>query len=219
MPQNRNTQSGSVLVYILIGVALFSMVMFSVTRGNNTSTTTMSKAQAKTTATEIIDYSNAVSSAVQKLISKGCSENEISFERVGSASFQNPNSPSTGDKKCWVFDVNGGNIRKSFTFSQGFIGSTDIPGIGTNCSNASCGELYLLIVLTGGSSEAICQEINRNLGNSLQLVSSTWNVVDNPGFTGTFTYHAGNNIFKGLSAACYKQSSTSYFFYHVLLAR
>lgn len=98
-----SSQSGNVLIYTLIGIVLFAAVMFSISKNNDDSSGLALKGNAKLEAQQILDYSRKVESGVQKLLAKGCSESQISFENSLVTGYANPNSPSAGDRRCWVF--------------------------------------------------------------------------------------------------------------------
>ena len=176
MPLNRaSSQSGNVLIYTLIGIVLFAAVMLSLSKGNSNSSGIASKGSSKLQAQQILDYADTMEKAVQKLVLKGCSENQISFESPQDTNYSNANSPSSGDKRCWVFDPAGGNaqykkpnpdwldpsithpIKGDFRIT----GQNRMPDIGTTDSTASSAELLYVIPFL---KKEICVEINNITG-------------------------------------------------------
>ncbi|MFA5592904.1 MAG: hypothetical protein WC989_06295 [Micavibrio sp.] len=100
-------QSGGVLVWILIAVALFAALSYAMMRdgGTGTAARTMTDAQARLLASEIISYGNAVRQAVQKLEIRGCTDLQISFENSVVAGYENGT-----DTICQVFHPAGGGL-------------------------------------------------------------------------------------------------------------
>lgn len=82
--------------------------MFALNRSGQVSTSIATKGLAKASAADVQEYSRMVGSAVDMLLSRGCSQSEISYE-TPSGSNSNPKAPS--DKRCHVFNIAGGNIR------------------------------------------------------------------------------------------------------------
>lgn len=107
MPQN-NKQSGNVFIIILIGIFLFSALMYTFSKSANQSTGNVTKQQAKIIAQEIISYASLVEGAVDRIRRNGCSETEISFDNAVVAGYSNPDSPP--DKHCNIFEPEGGKI-------------------------------------------------------------------------------------------------------------
>jgi hypothetical protein len=101
-------QSGSVLIYIFVGIVLFGGLMFALNRSGQVSTSVATKGLAKASAADLQEYSRMVGSAVDMLLSRGCSQSQISYETPAGANI-NTNAPS--DKHCHVFNIAGGNIR------------------------------------------------------------------------------------------------------------
>jgi hypothetical protein len=100
------SQQGSALVYILIAVILFAAVVVTFTRGQDTASIQMDQRTARVTATEILSYAQNVKSTVDKLISNGCSETEISFENTIDATYT-----FVTRNECKVFQRTGGKLR------------------------------------------------------------------------------------------------------------
>jgi len=76
-----DAQGGSVLILILVAIGLFAALSYVMLRegGTGAAARTMSDAQARLAAAEIIAYGDALASAVQRLRLRGCSENEFDF--------------------------------------------------------------------------------------------------------------------------------------------
>lgn len=104
-----NDQSGNVLFYILIAVALFGALGFAVSgmlrSGNDTS---LSSEQAKLAASEIIDYGRKLKQAVKyHQISFGCGDEDISFENNASSAYDHD---PAADDDCKIFEGNNATV-------------------------------------------------------------------------------------------------------------
>ncbi len=177
-----NPQSGSVIVWILVAVALFAALNYAVSYSSRSGGAQISSEQAKLAATEILDYGHAIRNAVQTLQINGCNDTEISFDQAIVSGYSNPNSPS--DNSCHVFHPNGGGLSYQalqddwldglatsqaathygtwYTNGGAWITGLGIDGSGSACATAvqDCREL-----LTGVPfiKEEICKEINKKL--------------------------------------------------------
>lgn len=173
-----NSQSGSALIYIFIGIALFSALIFIISRGSNQNTSQLTEQKGKISAVSIIDYSRSLEGAVQKLISNGCSENEISFDVPPYTA--NPNSNAPSDKHCHVFHSNGGKLNANASgLSWTFSSNAAFPNQGT-----SAGELGAYL---GGLDTTTCQKINDTLNNGLTVSTSFTGTIYSSTFAGTYT--------------------------------
>lgn len=207
MLQNKQAQSGSVFVYILVGVILFSMVMFAFTRGNNTSTTVMSKAQAKTAATEIVESLKTIQAGTQKLISKGCSENELDFgntvwQKNDNAYANADNSNARSDGSCALFKFSGAGVTPT-VFTNGMT-----PSDGVSTSPKSGHSYIRAIQVTGFGSDGasgtasandiVLSNPSINIDTCLEINKIT-NVTNPSGSppVGTITGSTVNNLVTG----------------------
>ncbi len=79
MEQKNNKERGSVIFIILIAVALFAALSFATTRGMRGGESGVEKEQAKLLATEIIQYTNSLQTAIQMMQIDGVNDEDISF--------------------------------------------------------------------------------------------------------------------------------------------
>lgn len=106
----RVRENGNLFFYILLGVALFGALAYTVSRGmRGNNVATMSKRKAGLVATDIITYAQKVERAVSNLRRKGCSETEFNFNPSSVNYYTNANAPIDGS--CDVFTTSGENIR------------------------------------------------------------------------------------------------------------
>lgn len=101
--------SGNVLFLILIAVALFAALSYAVTQSSKGGGGNISRDKAKLIASEIVQYATQMEQTISrmKLINK-CADTQISFENSVVAGYINANAPA--DKRCHVFDANGGGL-------------------------------------------------------------------------------------------------------------
>ncbi len=171
------SERGSALIYVFVGVALFGVLMFVFSRGGNQSSSSFSNQTDNISASSLVNESRALESAVQKLLSNGCSESEISFDVPPYTGNPNPSAPS--DKHCHVFHTSGGRLNAaSFNTNWKFSSNALFPNSGT-----AKGELAAYI---DGIDEKTCQKINENLKNGLTLPSFA-GAIYTAIFDGTYT--------------------------------
>jgi hypothetical protein len=231
-PHRPSRQSGSVLFYVLIGVALFAALSFAVAqmmRGGGQAPTELKTAAAS----GVLQYADTVRTAVRAMQINGIDVNKICFDNAGwgnsdydfAACSDAANKVFDSDGGAVIWEKNTGDAHNSNSWL--FTGANGIKGIGTTCGNASCADLKM--VLSGLSADT-CLEINRQLG------------IDNPGgnpptdagydqtpFTGTYTatatddIGAGNAALENQPAGCFKTTAApaagQYVFYRVLISR
>lgn len=100
-------QNGNALWFILIAIALLGLLTMSLSKGsNNNDSGDFERNQI--VANDILAYAKSMENAVQFLLSRGCSENDISFENTFVSGYTNPNAPT--DNSCHVFHVNGAGM-------------------------------------------------------------------------------------------------------------
>lgn len=107
--KQRNTEKGSALFIILIGIVLFAALSFVVAqmfRGQSSTNLTREKVQLS--ASEMLEYANGLRAAVQNMkISNGCTDTDISFENAIVTGYAH--SPATRDA-CMIFNQSGGGM-------------------------------------------------------------------------------------------------------------
>ncbi len=109
-------QSGNALIFILIAIALLGLLTVTLSRSSDSTNDTGDFEQNQIAASEILSYAKSIENAVQMLLVRGCSENELSFwhdsdgngTEDGSDNYYNDESPT--DRSCHVFDVAGAGM-------------------------------------------------------------------------------------------------------------
>ena len=166
----RNThQRGIAIGPILFVVAILAVLASAIAAGSGSFNGDTSVVKAKAQATAILEYAHEVKFAVDRVLGKGCTDTEISFENPVVGGYINPNSPS--DKSCHVFDVNGGGIVWKGPPAQidlssvplgyrNYIFSGDSNHLGPYIPGTTSTDL---VIKLSGLSSNICNEI-MNLG-------------------------------------------------------
>ncbi len=242
---NKNAQRGNAVVVILIAIALFSALAFTFMRGAKTGQGNLTAGQAKTAATEIVQYGSAVEKTVNKLMSKQCSENQLTVQNASLAGYTNANAPV--DASCHIYGVGGGltysapqspwlDSTRSASAEYGhwgFIGSTLVLDVGAEtgvCSGREndCVELTMILPYV---KREVCIAINNllgiaNTGGEPPAETGYWMSK----FTGTFAMTWGmfgddvaSGPLRGHPAGCFYALSfpanNGYHFYSVVWAR
>ena len=242
-----NSQSGNVLFYILIAVALLAALSFAVSQSGRGSGKAISAERIKLAATEIIQYANALNAAVAQLQLRGCKDTEISFENnIVTTGYDNPNAPEDGF--CNVFSINGGGVQwrtpesdwidstiDSGEYNYGvffFTGGSCIEGVGrvtANCYSSDSTSTELLMALPY-LKEEICEAINEKLSLGFSSIpkdgNKAWSETGTNQFAGTYSNSPvviGNEApeLYNVTAACFEAGSypEGYAFYNVLIPR
>lgn len=233
-----SSESGAILLYILIAIGLIAALTAVMSRGERANESTLTDQQAKVAAQEIIDYSNTLANAVQKLRLRGCTDTQISFESAALA--EDYSNPNPGSDNCKVFSASGGSMNviamkpewldtnwsANGAFGKVFFSYPQcIDGVGSHedpCVENSTDLVFIALFL----KEEICIEMNKQLG-----IGSAG--ADPPGANSTSALFKGSysgslstlshEDINGKMAACVIDTAGStvgaYMFYQVLLAR
>lgn len=226
------TQSGNALFFVLIGIALFAALSFTVVRMSR-STSKMSTQDARLSAQQLLSFAEHMAGAVQGvMLQNGCTLSQVSFENSSVGGYLNASAPD----KCKVFDAAGGGrtyldpppeaidpgASDPLAGTYYFTGNTCVDGqgsgsIGSCASDGVANEELLLIVpfVTGETCDAVNQILKRpntptDAGSSFSGTKFTGSLND--GFALSATYPSG----------CYHSSggapAAGYHFYYVLQA-
>ncbi|MFA5592903.1 MAG: hypothetical protein WC989_06290 [Micavibrio sp.] len=248
LPLSRNRRStgqgGGVLVWILIAVALFAALSYAMMRdsGSGMAARTMSAAQARLAATEIVAYGSEMRRAVQKLRIRGCGETELDFGNTvwtrGTGALLHPpghndGAPATG---CSVFAPDDGGLQPKILPASYIVGvlapGSQAPGHGRIYRHAFPGlgqpdkeEISIAFLQLDAK---ICMKINELLGIPNPEDSAPQLSINEAG--NAYTYHGPfadtgiitdiTGVLGGKAAFCAEEQSTSsYSFRQVLLVR
>ena len=230
---SRKNESGNVMFYILIAIALLAALSFAISQSGRGSVSDVTADRQRLLVAEILDYADTVKKSVQILRLRGVAFSRLDFDVPALAGYDNA---SCTTDECLIFNVNGGGAvykqaSSSATVSAAdwiFTAANEVEEIGTTAGAASGADL--LMVLTPVKRE-ICLALNVRLG-----IANNGAGGDAPDdaeidlsipFTGTASYsktlgdEAGaTKLGPGHNAACFKDgASGNYIFYQVLLPR
>ena len=218
-----NTQSGNVLFYILIAVALLASLMFAVSQSGRGSAKQISEERARLIASEMIEYSNIIGAAISQLRLRGCDEDQINFDNNLVTGYTNTNAPTDGF--CDVFSVSGAGINISTPPEEAqpssphltdyrFVGSNIVPDI-----QNFAGELILITNVL----EAVCTQINELLNISPSTPAQDTNGFNTVKFVGNYSTAGAINGYDGELAACIESTggatANNFYYYKVLMPR
>lgn len=207
-----SSERGSALIYIFIGVVLFGILMFIFARGGQENTSVLNQQGQNISAAAIIDESRMLDQAVQKLLSNGCSESELSFDHAPYTANTNPAAPI--DKHCHIFHPDGAKLNAAaFNPHWVFSSLSAFPNAGTVAPE--------LAAYVDGVDKVTCQKINDLLKNGLTTPPTTTGAFFTATFDGTFTGTPINLVAAtNITAGCtYSSTATSYVFFKTLIIR
>ena len=79
MKQNRNTESGNALWFVMLGIVLLAALTIAVTRGSDSVEQSGDFERYRVQATDVMRYTKGIEQAVETMRARGISENDISF--------------------------------------------------------------------------------------------------------------------------------------------
>ncbi|MCB1556790.1 MAG: hypothetical protein KDJ15_05700 [Alphaproteobacteria bacterium] len=223
-------ESGNVIFYILLAVALLGALSFAVAQSDRGSITTITDDKARLYAGDFIAYGDTLAKAVTQMRLRGSS--------VAALSFAHPDAHADygtydSDPDNEVFNPAGGAViyaapEDDALDSAGavyeFLSDNEIEQVGTTCGAAACADL---IAALSGVKKPVCVAINDLLSvDNPSGDPPTDGGIDTTRFAGSFGYSktVGDEVssaaLEGKSAGCfYDSGSAAYVFYQVLLPR
>ncbi len=216
----QNSQSGNVIFYVLIVVALLAALSYAVTQSGRGNVSGIGKEKAKIYATEIIGYGNILSQAISQIRLRGYKDTEISFENSKVAGYANANCYDDG---CEIFHINGGAINWISPSSNANDGSEWLFSV-NGVTNIGTTSLDLVMILPN-IDIAVCQQINEKL-HGTTIIPQEEDSVTLSKFTGTYSGLAISDsgaAMDGNNAYCFEgnvaPAAGTYHYYQVLIAR
>lgn len=228
----------------MIGVLLFGALMFAFSRGARQGDNNLSEKKSVIVAQDILALAQKTERTVNRLLSRGCSESQLSFYNATHNPYNNAAAPT--DFSCHVFHSHGGGL--SFTppgplwYDNRFAthsGYGEIIFAGNaQMDNSGTQPLADLILWVPFVNPAVCQSLNKTLGLAAMPVFTQGPYAGHH-FSGSFTATWDNRVTPaGLNAACVQTNSDtnviasgpstvasnqtatgSYHFYQILHAR
>ena len=226
-----NCESGNVFFIIMIGIVMFAALMFTFSRGVRQGTESMSGREAELAASDIVAYGQKIQRGIERVISRGVSESDISFVNPVDTAYVNAGCL---DSKCQIFNPAGGavawknapsgaNNGELYFFGPNRVGTVD--GITKNIGTTARDLVIMLRV-----NPNICDSIN-GITSKLSTWKSSGPVNSTIRFTGDYTVAPATAISHdndpsqptagcfctGVGAACL--STDPHYFFNVLIAR
>lgn len=234
-------ESGSVLIYILLAIALFAALSFAVANIMRSGGGNPTREVMGLQSTDVIQYGDTLKRGVQSMRIRGVEDTQISFENPQLANYA-PHGSCSADG-CRVFQTAGGGIAyvsppddwlDSAGNGQPLHGEWFFP-TGTCVEDAGTGGAGCetdgednedLVAILPWVKKDLCIQINEKLGITNPAgepplaTGSAW-TAGNTRFTGTFT-EAAIIARSGETAGCLRGNGVpagTFFYYKVLLAR
>ncbi|PCJ97844.1 MAG: hypothetical protein COA45_09150 [Zetaproteobacteria bacterium] len=229
-------QSGNVLWFILLAVALLAFLTGIISRNTSSVEQTGNVEQARIKATAILRYAKSIETTVQNMLLNGISENDLDFVAI-SAAHDNTNCNSSD---CEVFNVAGGGLAyrtpaellSDTTHTDIWHISTEnrVYQFGCEGTNNRCTELLLL---AKNIPQSICLQINKILsitntgGDAPQILD----IQEGTAYTGTYSASINTSSIGGTNeapevqgkpAGCIHEFGSGqniYHFYQILIPR
>lgn len=249
MRQDNRGESGNVLWFILLAIALLAALTITITHFSDTTHQTGNREMARVQASQILRTAKGWQEAINQMQGREVSANDIDFDDPGLSGYANPNCTSDA---CKLFKPGGGgqtyappdtgwlDASQAARPSYGqwiFTGKLCVQGVGDvteaiggNCAaNGSAADDELTVLLPYVTM-SVCQELNTLLGLAGPGATPPMN-TDNPlaatRFTGVFAdgvnIVAGNAQLYQRPAGCLQNAgggiAQTYTFYDVLIAR
>lgn len=222
-------ESGNVMFYILIAVALLAALSYAVAQGSRASVQNLTEDRQRLLASEIIEYADTVKRAVQQLRLRGVAFNALEFDDPALTGYDNP---ACGAGDCMIFDPAGGAvIFKSASADAltapmpwAFIANNEIEMVGTTTGDAAGADL---LMVQPDLIREVCILINDLLGvaNPSGDPPVDTSVDTTVPFTGAVAYaqtvgdEASSAALSGRTAGCFREGAAAYHFYEVLIPR
>lgn len=231
----KNTESGNVLFYILIAVALLATLTIAVSQGGRGSANQISEERARLYAGEILEYANIMSSAVSQLRLRGVTDDLLCFDHTQWGADDYDHAGCT-DNFNRLFHPEGAGLEwvrpppeaMDTTASPDNLwhiyGDNEIENIGTTSGAAGSSDLILLV---DELSQNVCEQINQLLGHTEDGDSIPQDTgYGETRYIGAFAYsetivdEASGTALDGKSEGCFEDTTNNvYAFYKVLIAR
>ncbi|MCB1555701.1 MAG: hypothetical protein KDJ15_00120 [Alphaproteobacteria bacterium] len=230
MPHNNRSadhERGNAFLLIMLGIALFAALIFTVSQGTQEGTGNMTRRQAEIAAADILDYAQRLERGAQHLQARRISENNISFENDFVAGYSNANCSIS---RCKIFDADGGAVAwkaPPVGANDGsdwvFTGANYVKGLGAVADQTDAELLAILPNVT----RTLCAMLNEKLGidgiPQENADSATTKYQGSFATTPKLIEEGSGTALDGVRSACFEGDTSpaagTYHFYHVLLQR
>jgi len=190
--QKTQTESGNALIYVLIAIALFAALSFTLARQTDTSETgTLSDDRAELYATQMISYSAQIKLAIDQMLFTGANIGALDFTDPSDAAF---NSGTQKDRSNRVFHPEGGGVIKGRLDAMAVSESGTDPEAGWYLGRfnsvewtASAADDVILVAYQ--IREEVCAKINEKINGSSVIPTMNDSIkvvmIDDALYTGT----------------------------------
>ena len=229
-------ERGNALWFILVAIGLLGLLTVMLSRSGSNTNETGGYEQNVIAANEILSYAKNMENAVQGLLARDCSENELSFwhdsngDGIENASDNYFNTVSTRtDRSCHIFDVAGAGLTwdtpderwhdKNYDTEVwyddwNFTAASTVVNAGTTCNSKTCTDLVAVLSFI---NQNICLRLNElvNLDNPsgsppTENSSVSFNSNTNNFNGSNFTFQSGIDITaQKFHSGCIKATSLS----------
>ena len=232
---SRHRQSGNVLWFILLAVALIAMLTMVLSRSGSRTDQTGDIEQIRVKAGQILRTTKSIEAAIQDMRLRGVSENEISFENTStSTDYTNAKCSNTD---CRLFHVGGAGLSYTAPPSGAnngdewiFTGANNVGTTAGPMGTTAARSGNDLIMLLPNANTALCKQINRELGvGTAGTIPTDATGISTAAFTGTFVNSltildgdASPFELNNQTSGCFTDTNADpdvTYFYAVLLAR
>lgn len=233
---DHQNESGNVLFYILIAVALIAALSFAVANSTRGNIKQLNAERARLYATEIIEFANVIASAVSQIRLRGTDLSALCFDHAswGASDY---NHAGCGDDLNKIFHPSGAGLTWTQAPSEAMdltatpdnlwhiYGDNEIENVGTTCGAAACADLILIV---DELQLVVCQQLNDLLGvTDASTTPPTDSDFSETRYIGSFGYNetigdeAGGEPLDGKLTGCFQKTNApaEYVFYKVLVAR
>lgn len=219
-------QSGNVMWFVLLAVALLAALSITISRSTDTIEQNADLERARVMASEILRYTKNIEESIKQMSMRGISESDLCFD-APEWDHADYNYADCATPENRIFDAAGAGISfKNFVQASNwvFFGSHEVDGVGDADRNE-------LMVQAEIRSAYVCEQINRLVGVTNPdgpPVEDVYAPVLFIGDYGDAATGSGDNILgddtselSGKKAGCRADtdSPTNYYFYHVLIER
>lgn len=217
----RHSERGNAFFIVMVAVVLFGALMFTFSRGMRQGGANLTEKQAEIAASDTIAYAQTIERAVNRVLLRGYSETQLSFDNSFLSGYENANCT---EDRCRIFHPSGGAVKwqsppPGLNDGSNWIinGKNAIPDVGVHTTPD------LVLMLTGLSGQT-CLTINDTLGvpNPSGAPPEDGDSINKDLFTGTFA--AGTQIgssadLSEVRAACvwHKQPNPDDYIFYVTL--
>ncbi len=231
----RRSERGNVMIYILIGTALFAALGFAVAQSNRGSGDALSAERNSLSASEIIEYGTLLSNAASQLKLRGFGDTGLSFKNNIETGYVDGNC---SEDACRIFEPDGGGVVYAAPSTDWLdTAQSALPGYGrwnitgnnavTRVGNDATPDLVAFLPYI---KRDICVEINDKLGLNnpagappqLGAVIDTYNNLYDGAYATGATLELPA-IDQGRRAGCFEGNTTppdgTYHFFQVLIGR